>query len=109
MRKQVEDVQVIGRTYFHTLPDENVSGSALQTIPDATNVTFLVFQNTGAVSVTNILGGLNGRQLRVKGDGNTTIDNNSNIKTSTGANKLLSVNGVYSFTYYQGVWYEHQS
>jgi hypothetical protein len=50
-----------------------------------------------------------------RGDGHTfkllanhaaTVSDNANINTSTGANKVLTVNVIYEFTSIGGVWYE---
>lgn len=54
----------------------------------------IFFQNTGPLTVINFVGGQPGQVLHILGDGNTTLQNNSNIKTATAADELL-VNGTY--------------
>jgi hypothetical protein len=71
------------------------------------NVTRVWLKNTGAVTVTNLTNGQEGQEVKFLGDGFTTIANNSTVKTSTGANKLLAVNKVYTFTRFNSVWVEN--
>lgn len=63
--------------------------------------------NTGAVTVTDFSNGQEGQHIMIRGDGHTTVSNNSNIKTNTGANKLLAADKVYSFVLFDGEWVEH--
>jgi hypothetical protein len=66
------------------------------------------FTNDGTVrTVTDFVGGSIGQSISIRGDGNLTIANNTNIKTNTAANKLLAANKVYRFTYYEDfLWIE---
>lgn len=87
---------------------------------DATNVKVLRLDNTGPVNVTGIKGGTDGHDIRILGDGQATIINNSAVTkpaepiiTNTGANKLLAANKVYRFTRFlnagdpkNGTWVE---
>lgn len=75
------------------------------TTPNVDNVDLLILSGV-AVIVTDFKKGYNNQWLRILGDGSTTIANNANIKTNTGANKLLLANVIYRFTYYNKVWYE---
>lgn len=102
---RIEDEQIIGRTYYSILPDQNVSRSKGVTTPSVANLNMLVFVNTSALSVTNFTGGFDGMVLKLLGDGNTTIVNNASIVTNTGANKLLGLH-IYELVSYANVWYE---
>lgn len=62
--------------------------------------------HASAVTVTNFLGGSEGKEVVILGNGNTTITHGTNIFTSTGANKVLLANKIYRFTYIEGKWYE---
>lgn len=105
MQTFYDDIQFLGRTYFTTNPDQNISESVANTTPTVSNLDLLVFKNIGALSITNFLGGNNGQLLLVIGDGQTTVNNNANILTSTVANKLLGLH-LYIFVLYKGIWYE---
>lgn len=73
--------------------------------PSVYGIEFL--QNDGTVrTVTNFTDGQLTQELRILGDGNLTIANNTFIKTNTGANKLLAANKVYRFTFYDPLWVE---
>jgi len=106
MQQHFEDNTFLGRTIFGQLPDINRQNSKSETVPNVLNIQVLVFKNTGAVTVTNFVGSVDGQTLKLLGDGNTTIKNNSTIKTSTGADKLLAVNKFYTFTIIDDVWVE---
>lgn len=75
------------------------------TLPNVDNVDLLILSGVATV-ITNFTKGYNNQDLRVLGDGVSTISNNANIKTNTGANKILATNKIYRFTYYNKVWYE---
>lgn len=107
IKTQLDDIYVNGKTYYAQLPEENVFKSVGQTTPNVSQLTLLVFQNTGAVSVTDLVGGNEGNELRIIGDGFTTLVFNTRIVTNTGANKLLAANKYYSFTMFNKVWIEH--
>lgn len=79
---------------------------AAATTPSVENQEFWIANNTGAVTITNFLNGYVCQVIRILGDGFTTIANNANIKTNTGANKLLAVNKVYVFTFINNLWVE---
>jgi hypothetical protein len=74
-----------------------IGGTSLLKLPYTTNTT-----------ITNFSGGTNGQTLRVvaTSSGTVTIADNATINTSTGANKALTTNLVYSFTLIDGVWLE---
>lgn len=58
--------------------------------------------------ITNFLNGSEGQAISILGDGNTSVNNNAVIKTNTGATKTLLNKVVYTFTYYDGIWYENE-
>jgi hypothetical protein len=62
---------------------------------------------TTPTTVTAFTGGVQGQSLRIVGSANVTIQNNSTIKTNTGADKPLAANQVYTFTLAGGVWREN--
>jgi hypothetical protein len=86
-------------------PAVSINRAGLTTIT-ALNLDFIKLVNVGAVTITTITGGVDGRTVKFLGDGFTSFDNNATIKPNTGALKLLALNKVYSFTYLSGVWYE---
>jgi hypothetical protein len=66
-----------------------------------------VFKTSDTGAIINFTGNLaNGEMIRILALHAATIVNGANIKTSTGANKTLTVNVIYTFTYVDGVWYE---
>ncbi len=92
---------------FNLIPRrEWVPFLAGDTTPSVRNFEFCVTKNTGAVTVTFFDDGTNTQELRIIGDGFTTIANNANIKTNTGAAKLLVANKIYRFSLYNRVWVE---
>jgi len=72
------------------------------------NITRVELQNTVAVTVTNLTGGQEGQEVKICGDGFTTIQNGTNLFTNTGANKLLAANKVYTFTKFSSGWIENE-
>lgn len=80
----------------------------LLAIPLVENINFLVCINTVATTITNFKKGAEGQTLRLLGEGQTSVANNANIKTNTGALKLLAANIIYTFTMYLNVWYENE-
>jgi hypothetical protein len=74
-----------------------IAGTTLLKLPYTTNTT-----------ITNFTGGTNGQTLRVvaTSSGTVTISDNATINTTTGANKALTANLIYSFTLIDGVWCE---
>lgn len=94
---QTIEFQVLPKIYVDTL---------IGVTPNVQNVT--IFKSHGSpVIVTNFTGGKEGQVINILGNGNTTITNNTNIKTSTGANKVLAADKYYSFMMIDNVWYEH--
>ena len=63
--------------------------------------------NTGATTITNFTNGLNGQVIYLNTTtGNTTLKNNSTIKTTTGADKVLATDSLYKLLYNGTKWYE---
>lgn len=60
----------------------------------------------GTLTITSFKDGLEGTTYRILGDGQTTVSNNTNIFTNTGANKLLVSNKMYRFTCLKNIFYE---
>lgn len=90
---------------FNVLPQEGDDELANSTTPSVENLK--VWKGSGnVVTVTDFLNGADNQTISVLGDGTTTISHNANIKTNTGANKLLAADKVYRFTFIDDVWYE---
>lgn len=62
----------------------------------------------GATTVTDFDDAAEGQCIQILGNGNLTVSNNANIKTNTGANKVLVADKIYTFTHIMGVWYENE-
>ena len=74
---------------------------------DTTGTTFVVGTSGSAVVITNFTGAYSGKTVSILPlNGNYAVQNNANISTSTGANKLLVSGSTYRFTHYNGKWYE---
>lgn len=107
MKIESEDTQFLGRVWFRNLPEHPPSTFKGVAVEDVTNGR--VFVGSGVVvTITNFSGGANGNVIKILGDGTTTVSNNANIKTNTGANKLLAANKIYTFTYFDStkLWVE---
>jgi hypothetical protein len=66
-----------------------------------------VFKTGDAGVINAITGGtVNGEQIKILALHAATVVNGASLKTSTLANKVLTVNCLYTFTYIDGVWYE---
>lgn len=102
-------VEFLSTVSFTELPEKEISPSLGNTTPNVLNRERIEFQNTGAVTVTDFLDGQEGQEITIKGDGFTTITHGSLIKTSTGANKLLSATKVYRFVRFGSVWIEQDA
>lgn len=76
-------------------------------ILDVTNLEFIQLLNTAPVTITSFKGGMQGRMIKLLGDGFTTIANNALIKTNTGVNKLLLINKIYTFTCVNNIYIEN--
>jgi hypothetical protein len=77
----------------------------LSATPDVTGIGTLIPVNSSPVTVTNFLGGFNGREIRLLGNANVTIAHDGGqIITSTGANIALKAGHVYTFRKMTAGW-----
>lgn len=74
--------------------------------PSVKNVERWIAANTDPINITDFRDGQNGQEIKILGDGMTTVNNNIKIKTNTGAAKLLMPLKVYTFTKFEDVWIE---
>lgn len=94
-------------TTFNVLPRvKHQKFEATDTTPSVLNNKHWIANNTGAVTVTQFDDGAEAQEIAILGEGQTTVANNANIKTNTGANKLLAANKVYRFTRFNSIWVE---
>jgi len=84
---------------FGYAPSENfIDGDASPSVMDGNLFTTA---NTGATTITNFDDGWQGQIIYIRcNDANTTLANNANIQTTTGANKLLVSGTVYKLAYF---------
>lgn len=75
--------------------------------PSVKNVERWIAQNTVAIAILEFSNGQEGQEIKILGDGFTSVQNTVNIKTNTGATKLLAVGKVYTFTMFLGAWVEN--
>lgn len=105
MKRFDEEVIFNAITRFPILPAvvlDTLDGAT----PSVENCT--TFKGAGnVVTIINFLDGGENQTIKILGDGTTTIANNANIKTRTGANVLLGANLIYQFTLIEDVWYAH--
>ena len=79
------------------------------TTPSVKDLEHIILNHAGPTTITNLKNGRDGQPLKIISlNGNATIANNANIVTNTGANKLLTANLVYRFTFHKatGKWHE---
>lgn len=108
MKREIEEMIFESLVRFRILPFKGYDTLKIgSTTPSVENLETWIAKNTGAaLTVTNFTNGADAQVIYILGDGFTTVANNANIKTNTGANKLLLANLVYSFHYINNVWYE---
>jgi len=80
-----------------------------QTAINVSESNVIVFLNTGPLTVLNFTGGQVGQEIKLLGDGNTTLANNANIQTASGADELLADGAFVSLLLYNGIWFEQTS
>jgi len=68
------------------------------------NIERVRFANTNPTTVTDFLDGQEGQEIVLLGDGQTTIDHGTQIKNSTGADRLLSADRIYYYVRFDNVW-----
>jgi hypothetical protein len=95
---------------FGVLPRKNIDRipEGLAT-PKVANIEVLTAENIAPTTVTAFQKGSDGQSISIRGDGFTTIEHNTVVKTNTGSDKLLNPDLIYRFTYLNGVWYEDAS
>jgi hypothetical protein len=77
--------------------------------PNVSQASVWKTNNTAATSITNFIGADAGKTFTlIAGDGNTTVKNNANIVTKTGADRVLGAGAVLQFVTFDGaVWREY--
>ncbi len=95
---------VASRTDYAFKPTRFVFKSLSQTVIKVRGVDIVQFINTSPITVTNILDGNDNQDIILYGDGQTTLQNNSNIVTISGANLLLASGRLYQFINFLGAW-----
>lgn len=106
MKVEREEVMFDNVVTFNKLPKKPISRFAIgSATPSVANCEYWKCGGT-VLTITNFKGGQQAQTINILGDGNTTIANNANIVTNTGANKLLINNRVYRFTLWGNVWIE---
>lgn len=99
--------------FLATVTYAQIAEQPLETAPvgattvNVLNITRVVFDNTTATTVTDFTGEQLGQEIKLLGDGYTTLQHGTNIFTNTAANKLLAVNKVYTFTKFSSGWIEN--
>lgn len=92
---QIEDMQA-----RHVLEKQFVQ-PLKGTLPDVLNRKTFELGNTEATTITDFKNGAPGQRIYLLGDGFSTIEHGTLIFTSTGANKLLEEDKVYTFTFFK--------
>jgi len=95
------DREITGQTREQILPtviQQAFSSASTPTTIRVSNLRVIYCDNSSAIEVSNFTGGAELQTIALRGDGFTTVKNNSNIVTNTGADKVLSLNKVYRFT-----------
>lgn len=108
LKKRVERIQsdreITGQTREQILPtilNYTLITTITPTTVKVTDLRVLYFNNSVPITITNFTGGAEQQTISIRGDGQTTIQNNANIVTNTGADKLLTINKVYRFTLFK--------
>lgn len=93
--------------------DDLVHGAAFDftdadTTPDISNWFFFQFNNTGATNVTDFDGGIEGKEIVLRGDSNTTIVYTSGLIRPKGLVNVtgMNSNSLIGFKQIGGIWYE---
>lgn len=102
LKRHIDPQQYESTIRFLLLPTKNIIPIE-GTTPSVLNNEYFT-ANDGS-TVTNFLYGQPPQTIKILGNGSMTISNNANIKTNTGANKVLASNKVYTFTLFD-IWYE---
>jgi len=86
------------------------AGISTFTLADATpDISLSRIWKTADTTTYTDFGGVvgEGHSFKLLANDAATVSDNANIKTSTGANKTLTVDVVYEFTHIGGIWYEN--
>ena len=75
------------------------------TTPSVKNVECVSASGT-VVTITNFKDGKSGQHLYILGDGTSTVEHGTRIKTKDLTDRLLDVDIVYHFVNINGFWYE---
>lgn len=107
MKFERDDITFFGRLFFRILPIKFVDTFKDTATPDVSNVERFIASGV-VVTITNFLGGSDGQAISILGDGTTTVQNNTNIKTKNGFDSLLGLDIIYRFTYFESRkrWYQ---
>jgi hypothetical protein len=90
-----------------SMPASPVRPASGTTVIDVANTSFVVLSAySSATTVTGFSHPVTGQSVKLLGNSNVTMQNNSTIVTNTGADKTLATDRVYEFTYYNGKWFE---
>lgn len=89
------------------MPPHDIHPANGSTTLDATGTSLIVCDlYTGAATVTDILGGVQGQTVNIFGNANVTLAVTGNIRTNTGSSKTLAANKIYRYMLVNGHWYE---
>ena len=106
---RTEQINIEAQTQSFVLPTRFVGKlTKLSTTPSVKNVEGWITQNTAPITILNFVDGQLGQELKILGDGFTSVANNTTIKNNTGATKLLAIGKAYTFTLFDGVWIEDE-
>lgn len=105
VKQEFQNVHFLGEVTFYKPINEFDSKLRNSTTPSVEGAK--VYACSGSVvSITNFTNGIKNQTIKLIGDGNTTLVHGASIKTTTGANKLLAADRIYTLTLYNNVWYE---
>lgn len=105
---------IIQKTLIRVPLDSNRGRFHNESRPSVYNTNLLTLSSSGAQSIEYLLGGAEGQEVKILPlNAGITLEynfgaNDGKIITNTGIDKLLVINKVYTFTYYDGAWYENE-
>jgi hypothetical protein len=104
IKRVTEEQQFEAPVTFLVLPKRFLD-ELISTTPNVFNKEYFT-SHSSATTVTNFLNGQPQQSLYILGNGNTTIANNSNIKTVSGSDTLLLADIIYHFIFMNNIWYQ---
>lgn len=104
---RVRQEQSIEAPQSHLVQPKVFVGKLEGTEPDVSNIIRFVCSGD-VVTVTRFKHGQEGQTIKILGDGNTTLEDGTYIKTNTAADKLLAADIVYTLTNFNGVFVEDE-